>query len=272
MTLETASERELRRARARRLVALDVALDDERRFLRFDGAGQTENSPPDGARRPATTTSLVSPLTPTLLSDPSRPTVPFSCNWHACLPSVLPFHCPVPLFPSSVSRSLFHRSALPFDAPIPRSNRFDFVSFSFPSSFFRQCDSFTFFKGLLKTTNHLFSNETRRSLTRRDVARGMTRHRETRVTRLYDTENKGMLLVAVHVRIGARMRGNKPCEPRYDSSFVHYDRYVNRRVSSNFPAPHRSSSIYKSRSNPMLKGNFMVDVIYSEILRGIFDA
>lgn len=47
VTLETASERELRRARARRLVALDVALDDERRFLRFDGAGQTENSPPD---------------------------------------------------------------------------------------------------------------------------------------------------------------------------------------------------------------------------------
>lgn len=146
--------------------------------------------------------------------------------------------------------------------------RFRFLFFS--SSFFRQCDSFTFFKGLLKTTNYLFSNETRRSLTRCDVARGVTRHHETRVTRLYDTENKGMLLVAVHVRIGARMRGNKPCEPRYDSSFVH--RYVNRRVSSNFPAPHRSSSIYKSRSNPMLKSNFMVDVIYSEIVREILDA
>lgn len=141
VTLETASERELRRARARRLVALDVALDDERRFLRFDGAGQTENSPPDGARRPATTTSLVGPLTPTLLSDPSRPTVPFSCNWHACLPSVLPFHCPVPLFPSSVSRSLFRRSALPFDAPIPRSNR----SISFPFLFLLVLPTMRFF-------------------------------------------------------------------------------------------------------------------------------
>lgn len=239
VTLETASERELRRARARRLVALDVALDDERRFLRFDGAGQTENSPPDD-RPPPPHSSDPSPqpfypIHPDWLfrslATSTRVFLPFSRSTVPFPYSVLPFRAHssiVPLFLSTLQflvpiirfRFLFFPSSLPFF-------RFDNAILSLSS------------KGLLKTTLPLFEWNSS-SLTRRDVVHDVMRHCETRVTRLYATENKGVLLVVVHVRIGARMRSNKsPCEPRYDCSFVHYDRYVNRRVSSNFPAPHR---------------------------------
>lgn len=77
-----------------RLVALDVAIDAERRFLRFDGAGQTESSPP--TNRPLNPP----PVAPTLLhSHTSKhpnthvsilPTLSFSCIYLACRPSVLP--------------------------------------------------------------------------------------------------------------------------------------------------------------------------------------
>lgn len=99
VAFETASKRELKGtgSSARRLVALDVALDDERRFLPLESAGQTDVSPP-AANRSTPEPSTV-PLSPSFPSS-QPPYVPLSLTTsiptHSLhpprVPSFLPFH------------------------------------------------------------------------------------------------------------------------------------------------------------------------------------